>query len=269
LGPETLQFYLASRDHNALRSDCLDGAGHTPSTEYRCTSPEPKAGDSSDVVVWGDSHGDALFPAIAAIGHTLGLTTRQVTKKACPPLLGAERVDKGRRSKNFGTSVCERYNTAMMQELQKGPRPSLVILVARWSIYTETTTDVDGGRRVFLIDAVHKRLDIETSREVFARALGRTVDAVTALGIPVLLIGQPPEFFQDPNICLVERDLSHRDASDCLRLSRQVADQRLHASKEILLKVASSRFATTYVSLDSILCDDQVLLGKEERPTAV
>ncbi len=264
LGPETLQFYLASHDHNALRSQCLDGAGHAPSPESRCTSPEPKAGDSSDVVVWGDSHGDALFPAIAAIGQTHGLTTRQVTKKACPPLLGAERVESGRSSNLFGTSVCERYNAAMIEELQKGPRPSLVILVARWSIYTETTTDVDGGRRVYLIDAEHKSLDIETSREVFARALGRTVDAITALEIPVLLIGQPPEFFQDPNICVVERNLSHRDVSECLRLSRQVADRRLRASKKILLKVASGRSATTYVSLDSILCDDQFCWAKKD-----
>ena len=115
-----------------------------------------------------------------------------------------------------------------------------------------------GGRRIFLVDDENKQLDIETSRKVLSRALVRTVDAINALGIRVLLIGQPPEFFQDPNVCFVERSILGRDVSDCLRQPRQLVDQRLRASKEILQKVTSGRSATTYLSLDSILCDDQV-----------
>ena len=265
LSPETLRFYLASRDHNSLRLDCLDESGRRPTAASRCTRPAPKAGDGYDILVWGDSHGDALFPGIAMIGQRHGLATRQVTRKACPPLLGAERITQGRRTKRFGISVCEKYNTSVLQELQKGPRPSLVLLVARWSLYTETTSDITGGRRIFLIDNEHQKLDIETSRGVLLRALGRTVDAITALGIPVVLVGQPPEFFQDPNVCFVERAMLRRSVNDCLRQPRAVTDQRLRASKEILQQVASRRSATIYVSLDSILCDDQVCLTGEDR----
>jgi peptidoglycan/LPS O-acetylase OafA/YrhL len=265
LGPDTLRFYLASYDHNPLRSDCLDGSGHTPFKASHCTAPAADSG--YDVLVWGDSHGDALFPAIAAISQDHGLTTRQVTKRACPPILGAERVDEGRRSKRFGTSACEKYNAAMLEELQEGPRPSLVILIARWSMYTETTVDFAGNRRVFLIDNEHRKLNIETSREVLSRALFRTVDAITALGIRVLLIGQPPEFFQNPNVCFVERAMSRRDVGDCFKLPKQVADQRLEASKNILRKIAIGRSSTTYVSLDSVLCDNQVCWAKRnDRP---
>jgi peptidoglycan/LPS O-acetylase OafA/YrhL len=259
-GPETLQFYLASRDHNALRPDCLDEGGYIP-TASRCTAPPSKVENSYDVIVWGDSHGDALFPAIAMIGQNYGFTTRQVTRKGCPPLLGAVGVAEG-LSSSFGTS-CEKHNTAMLQELQKGPRPRLAVLVARWSMYAETTMDLAGGPRVFLIDNEHQNLDIGTSREVLSRALGSMVDAITALGIPVLLIGQVPEFFQDPNTCFMERAMSQRDVSVCLRLPRQLADQRLRASKGILLEVASGRSATTYVGLDSILCDQEICWAKD------
>ena len=111
-----------------------------------------------------------------------------------------------------------------MKELEESPRPSLVVLVARWSMYTETTVDFAGGRRVFLVDNEHRNLDIETTREVLSRALGRTVDAIAALGIPVLLIGQPPEFFQDPNVCFVGeksfRDATRLIASSCRERSR-------------------------------------------------
>ena len=109
-----------------------------------------------------------------------------------------------------------------------------------------------------------KQLDVETSRKVLARALARTVDAINALGIRVLLIGQPPEYFQNPNVCFVERSILGRDVSDCLRQPRQVVDQRLHASKAILQNVASGRSATTYLSLDSILCDEKVCRTSED-----
>lgn len=142
----------------------------------------------------------------------------------------------------------------------RNSKPKLVVLVARWSMYTEI--ELAKGHRVFLVDKDHSALDIETSRDVLARGLGRTVDAITALGIPVLLIGQPPEFFQNPNVCFVERALSQRDVNNCYRQPREVADQRLRASKEILQKIASERPATTYVGLDSILCDDRVCSAK-------
>jgi peptidoglycan/LPS O-acetylase OafA/YrhL len=258
LAPEALQFYLASRDHNPLRSECLGGSGPRPPAASPCTKPALKAGNAYDILVWGDSHGDALFPAIAIIGEKHGLATRQVTKKACPPLLGTERVSVGWGPKRGNSSACTEFNAALLQELKEGTRPSLVVLVARWSMYAETMTGFVGGRRVFLVDDENKQLDIETSRKVLSRALDRTVDAITALGIRVLLIGQPPEFFQNPNTCYVERSILRRDVSDCLRQPRQLVDQHLRASKEILQKVISGRSATTYVSLDSILCDNRV-----------
>ena len=258
LSPVTLRFYLASREHNALRSDCLHGSGQRSTAASLCTSSAPETGNRYDIVVWGDSHGDALFPAFAAIGERHGLAARQATKRGCPPLLGAERVDEGRRAKRFGTSSCEKYNDGMLQELTKGQRPSLVILVARWSMYTETTTDVAGGRRIFMVDDENQNYDVETSRKVVSRALGRTIDAVTALGIPVLLVGQSPEFFQDPNICFVERAMLRRDARDCLAQPRAIADQRLRVSEEILSKTANGRSGATYVSLAAILCDKEI-----------
>jgi peptidoglycan/LPS O-acetylase OafA/YrhL len=253
LAPDTLRFYLASRDHNPLRRDCLGGSGRKPHEASRCTVPAVKGNNGYHVVVWGDSHGDALFPAIAMIGQRYGRSTRQVTKRGCPPLVGVSPVESGRRLTR--KDACAEYNSAVLRELQQIPRPSLVILTARWSMYTETGWE---SRRIFLIDAQHHKLDIETSREVLSRALAKTVDAITTLGIPVLLVGQPPELVESPGVCVVERALSQRDVSDCLRLPRRIAEDSLRPSNEILMKVASGRSAVTYISLDSFLCDDQV-----------
>ena len=180
-----------------------------------------------------------------------GLSTRQVTKLACPPLLGVERADVGAGARpRHGQD----FNTALLQELKQENtetgRPCGAL------VHVLGPTEFTRGRRVFLVED-QSALDVETSREVLARGLGRTVDAITALGIRVLLIGQPPEFFQDPNVCFVQRSMFGRDVNDCIRQPRQVADQRLHASKAILQDVATGRSATTYVGLDSILCDEQ------------
>ena len=256
LGPEPLRVYLASRERNAFRAECLRGSGRKLPAASHCMRSALKGG--SDIIVWGDSHADALFPGIAVIGENHGPSTRQVTKTACPPLLGAERVSSGLFPKRGNPSACAKFNATLLEELKEGPRPSLVVIAARWSMYTETTVAFTGGRRVFLVDDENKQLDIETSRKVLSRALVRTVDALNALGIRVLLIGQPPEFYQDPTVCFVERSISWRNVGDCLRQPRQLVDQRLRASKAILQSVASGRPATAFVSLDSILCDDRV-----------
>jgi peptidoglycan/LPS O-acetylase OafA/YrhL len=265
LAPETLQFYLASRDHNPLRSKCLVG-GPRPYAPSSCTKPALKAGNAYDILVWGDSHGDALFPAIAMIGEKHGLATRQVTKMACPPILGAKTVSAVWGPKRGKANACTRLNAEILEELKVGPRPSLVVIAARWSMYAESMSGFAGGRRVFLVDDENKQLDLETSRKVLFHALARTVDAINALGIRVLLIGQPPEYFQDPNICFAQRSILGRNVSDCFRQPRQVADKRLNASKAILQNVASGRSATTYVSLDSILCDKKTCLTWQNGP---
>jgi hypothetical protein len=197
------------------------------------------------------------------IGQARGLSTRQVTRVVCPPLLGAERAAVGFLRRG-SIKRCEEFKAALMQELEREHRPSLVVIVARWSMYSETSTEITRGRRVFLIDDQDRTLDVETSRKVLARALARTVDAINALGIRVLLVGQPPEYFQDPSICFVQRSILGRDASDCLRQPRQVADKRLLVSKAILQNAARGRSATTYVSLDSILCDKKTCRTWEE-----
>jgi hypothetical protein len=54
-----------------------------------------------------------VFPAIAMLGEKYKLSTRQVTKTACPPL-DVEKVDVGRRRKGFGSSACAKFNAAML-----------------------------------------------------------------------------------------------------------------------------------------------------------
>ena len=187
LNPEVLKFYVASREINPMRSACHT-EGAKPANTLRCTTPAIKAGRPYDVLVWGDSHGDALFPGIVMLAQKYGLSVRQATKSACAPLLDFD-------PSHFGTKDCAAYNDAMVHELVTGPRPRTTVLVARWSLYND----------------IYQRLD-------------HTIDRLNALGISVLILGQTPEFSSDPNTCFIRRAMTYAIAKDCLRQSLMSAN---------------------------------------------
>jgi peptidoglycan/LPS O-acetylase OafA/YrhL len=201
---------------------------------------------AADILVWGDSHGQAFARAALIIGKHYGLTVRESGTLSCPPLIGAHRVGGGY------SRDCDAVNRALLTKLQRGPRPRVAILVARWSLY-QGGTSRDGP--VFEIDDQEQTLDAQTSTRVLGRALGRTIDALNALGIAVVLVGQAPEFPEHPNSCFVRR-IWHNEpnAADCFTMPREQSDLRLSTSKAILTELAKTHKATLYVGLDEILC---------------
>jgi peptidoglycan/LPS O-acetylase OafA/YrhL len=211
---------------------------------------------AADILVWGDSHAQAFARAALIVGRQYGLTVGASGTENCPPLIGAHRVGGGY------SRDCDAINRALLRRLQQGPRPRVAILLARWSLYQGGTSH-DGP--VFEIDDQEQTLDPETSTRVLARALGRTVDALQALGISVVLVGQAPEFPEHPNSCFVRR-IWHKEpnAGDCLTMPREQSDRRLSTSKAILTQLADTHEAVWYVGLDSILCGGQTCRAAED-----
>ena len=252
LDAETLRFYRASMDFNPLRKHCHTDGVVLPSSE-KCIVP-PSKDDTYNILVWGDSHADAFFPAAVLLAEKYGQRARQATKSGCLPLLGAERFTRRTRDNRFTVRGCEEYNEAMIKMLEKGPRPALVILTGRWSLYTGKT---DEKQEAYLVDKLNKSLDYENSRQVLRTALQRTLSSINDLGIAVLLVGQSPEFDANPNDCYVKNRLLRTDVSHCLRQPRPTAEQALAASNYILKEVAAQSRRTTFVRMDDVFCDSE------------
>lgn len=71
---------------------CLaNGRSDRPVAKPRCDTP----GNGARVALWGDSHANALAPAVRTRAQRAGLGFVQLTKGACPPLLGATRRSPG------------------------------------------------------------------------------------------------------------------------------------------------------------------------------
>ncbi len=250
LDAETLRFYQAANAVNPLRDPCLTSA-ETPAPASRCVSPKPARSGQYDILVWGDSHADAMFPAIAKLAELLGHSARQVSKHGCPPVLGAERRN-GRRDLDE-TLSCFQFNNAVAKSLTEGPPLKIVVLVARWSRHTKNS--------LYIVGRDSKPARGAGSENVLEEALSQTVSKLERMGIPVLLVGQAPEFDRNPNDCFVQKRLLRQSTVACVTLDRKSVAQQLAQSEEILSRVAAKFDNAKEFRLQDFFCESELCVA--------
>jgi len=213
----------------------------------------PKAAEGQyDVVVWGDSHAGASFPAFAAAFERTGLTVRLQTMDGCPPLIGGEAL---RFSTVHEGRTCAAFNAAVLKEIAQ-IKPKLVIMVGRWSMWTRhggrvwtlVTDELEGGR---------ERTQ-ENSRRVFAHMLDRTLGALDDMGEKVLLVGQVPEFGFNPARCVAHAEFFGRPSGRCIIQSSESAAAFV-GEGNAMLATAQQRHprSRVFIPLDAICADGQ------------
>src|SRR6185437_4238076 len=184
---------LETTDVNPLRHACFERPGPIAPTGCRIGTG-PDAGDY-DVLVWGDSHADAVTPGVAAWAQARGWSLREAVLGGCPPLTGVElRVGLQRRPD------CVRSVDQVLGEIAADPKLKLVVLAARWPLYRDAP-------RVSM-----------TPRDL-AAPLGRTLDAIRARAprAPVVVIGPVPELTILPPQCVAQARRLHQPEAFCWR----------------------------------------------------
>jgi len=138
-GSEARRLDAASRDVNPLLADChLGEEALLREPGLRCQFGSP----SVRLVVWGDSHGDALSPGFKALAEEQGLGFIQLTKSGCPPIPGYELIDS--RGKSYPT--CRQFNQNVFDYILAHDEIEVVALVARWSIYAEKRHGIERNK---------------------------------------------------------------------------------------------------------------------------
>lgn len=141
-----------------------------------------------DILIWGDSHADALMPGFVKAARELNLTGLISAKAACPPLLGIERTDK-----RLGHN-CKEFNDAVLRLLKSRPDLDLVILSARWPLAAEgKRAEGEGGNPALLSWSGSISSDPQNNFPIFQKSLQNTVSAILATNRDVLLVGSVPE----------------------------------------------------------------------------
>jgi hypothetical protein len=179
------------------------------------------------VALWGDSHADAISPAIQAWAERQGMGFVQLTHLGCPPLAGARvLVDR------IESPSCTRFQARALEFVTRDPRSGVVVLASRWPVFTETVAN-EGGPTYHLVDDRAAELGEESSRRVFADALGRVSAAIRAAGKELVVIGPIPEVGRHVPDCLVRRAMPFGAPSDCGVSAVEVLARERFATSEI------------------------------------
>jgi peptidoglycan/LPS O-acetylase OafA/YrhL len=135
-------------------------------------------------ILWGDSHADALMPAVQSLAELHGRAGLFAGTDSCPPLLGVKRAD---------TAKCEAFNDAVAKiATSKSIRE--IILEARWAKNAEGSSfGPEALPRVRLYDDISEGRTERETRDVFYRGLDRTVRKLTEAGKKVVLVASVPE----------------------------------------------------------------------------
>jgi peptidoglycan/LPS O-acetylase OafA/YrhL len=149
-----------------------------------CRIGDPSA--KVDFIFWGDSHADALMPAIDLAAKAKKRAGLFASRSACPPLIGVERVD-------ISNGDCRAFNDVVAKRIAS-PDIREAILAARWARDAEGSSYGDEDQATaFLADTDSRTRSLAENRAVFTRGLARTLGFLRTAGKKVMIVGPIPE----------------------------------------------------------------------------
>ncbi|MEQ8516928.1 MAG: acyltransferase family protein, partial [Chromatocurvus sp.] len=144
----------------------------------RCRLGAPRA--PVTVALWGDSHANALAPALATALHQLGKAGYLYFGSGCRPLQGVARPGRNR---------CPRFNAAVVAAIAAEPAVDTVYLAGYWRL--PLMGQSYDNANYLVQDGSSAALSPEENRAVFRRGLARTLASLPSRRL--VLIEDIPE----------------------------------------------------------------------------
>ncbi|MCI4665972.1 MAG: acyltransferase [Neomegalonema sp.] len=220
----------------------------------RCNLGAAKAGQY-DVLLIGDSHAGAIRPAVSVAATALGLSGRQASVGACPPLLGVSMAKFGDRS------FCSAFNTFWPQLIGANPKAKLIVLAARWSLYLEPLTLSGSRKRRFSV--VDRAGQIGRGALTEAEFKGSLRDMIADLqrrapDATILILGQARPHRISAVECVraaIWNGASPSASPALCDAPRADAQTRVDRADRILQEIADSDARVHVVKLSDSFCD--------------
>ena len=206
LSPQARQYAEGAGDHNAYRDQC-----------FRLTARQMEAGQfcrigvwdgrAPTLMVWGDSHADAIMSAFDAAARAHGVAAIAATHASCPPMLDIEvheHEDNG----------CPPVNAAAMDLIERYDIRRVVI-AGRWSGYAEGRLYYAEAPPVILRRAgapLPKPGKVQTNHALFARGLEETFARLRGEGRQVYVVLPVPEVAAPVSETLARAAILHQVA---------------------------------------------------------
>jgi peptidoglycan/LPS O-acetylase OafA/YrhL len=244
--PPNVQTILAEEtDHEPRMARCFGLTAQDVRDGKLCRFGDPHA--TPDFVLWGDSHADAMLPAVRAIALREHRAGWFAGTDSCAPLLGMKRPDAWK---------CFDFNNEIIK-LATQPGIKDVILDARWAKNAEGTAYGDEGNgRIAVYDDRGEAKTTAQNEALFFRALSRTVRALTIAHKRVILIESVPEIGWAVPAVLAHDALTHRPLRPGIPWSQNLARQHY-----VLYAFAQMKACYPDVALvnpQDVLCDKRL-----------
>jgi peptidoglycan/LPS O-acetylase OafA/YrhL len=254
--PEAVREMFAQAESFNPRSQGCTGTMNASKNAAVCSFGAKTNGGGYDLVVFGDSHADAFVPALEAAALKNKLFGRQVTHSGCPPILGVHvhKTGADRQASEF----CTKLQREMIAFAERNPKLRLVVLVARWDLYSEgSVAPGEDHFPTFLTDDLNQEENKKNTQEVLARHLTETVEYFVSRGSRILLVGGVPPLGVSKLRCVVRGRMSGGDFSDCSPAAASSLPRLAFSNR--LIEDLSARYPNVGTFLPSeVLCDKDV-----------
>ena len=211
------------------------------------------------LAIFGDSHSEAILPVLDVIGKERMEKYSHIGLGGCPPLLNVD-VVKG----YWQPKVCEHLSTKQYNFIKEN-KVKNVLLVGRWSLYTDG--DYDNSGIFHLVSNKDTAISRNTSRLVFEKSLKETIKNYQKIGVNVFVLAQVPQ--QKMAADLFYQKLyffNGKDKQKAIYTSSISNDEHLklqNFNRNVMSKL-HKELKFTYIQLDKDFCDDEkCYLGTE------
>jgi peptidoglycan/LPS O-acetylase OafA/YrhL len=183
--PNVQSILVEADDIEPRRHECFNRSAEDVEAGRICAIGDFNA-QVPTFLLWGDSHGDALLPAVDAAARRAGRKGLFVAHGRCPPLVHLSLTDEP-------TGRCAQLNDAALK-LAMRKEITEVILTARWAYYDQGDGyGPDASELRHLIDLDPPAAPDSSQHTAFARILERTVRALVRAGKKVIIVAPVPE----------------------------------------------------------------------------
>ncbi|MBU6950604.1 acyltransferase family protein [Hahella sp. HN01] len=238
-------------------SACLKDNQAFGSHSHLCSLGADSNNDAS-VLLWGDSHGEALMPALDKALSKLALKGEFVGRGGCIPLLDAYQSAEG-------FSECPQINEAIFSHIENMPKVKTVILASRWSLYANGLRyEHEHGSTVYLRTSDTAHTSLEHNREVFRSSFFRTLNKLRAKGVKVFVVEQVPEIGFDVPENIARSKLLNVD----INIEPKVDDynRRQEFAREIFNE-AKTNGLVNVIAVQPLFCDEfSCAATKDDKP---
>jgi peptidoglycan/LPS O-acetylase OafA/YrhL len=233
---------IETADINPQRMVCFGHRGPLPPTG--CRFGASGAAADYDVLVWGDSHGDAVTPGVVDWARRRGWSVREATQGGCAPFTDG-------RLPIFPPVArdCRATTAEVLREIAADPKLKLVVLAARWPLYRDAPPFYD-------INSPRISLSLRPQMNDLTPSLVSTLDTIAAkTTAQVLIIGPVPELTVVPPECMALRLNLHLPDSVCRSVPAGPPLARLRPAEAQIRQALAARPAVRAAFPSQDLCD--------------